>query len=335
MGQQTQQEFNAASKAGIAFIEYIQNNWMDKSLWQSWSAHGRSRAAAILSIPIKSVIPTTNHLESFNGILKHKHIARWQRGGKQVWFDFLIFLLTTQILPSIFRQRRAEIAYKTWLSQRFKSDAGGIDLTGRRPDNSTETMSPSSRRIPVAWWTTVFAKKYADEAQYIFKNGRITGVYWLDAYTLTGRISSSRADIQQPNHQQYILCISLLGWATCECQSFQQGNGACKHLHSLRLLIPSLSCPYSFRYPATELEARKLYESLFSQQPAFPPLPPTSFDLNNLKRVPEVLEHVVVEQSDEEASTDGIGGVRPPDDSDGDSDLSHNSNVRYVLARVY
>jgi hypothetical protein len=264
-------------------------------------------------------------LESFNGILKHKYIARWQRGGKRVRFNFLILLLVTQIILSIFQQRAAKIAYKNWLSQRFKSNAAGIDLT---EPHMTETIhsESSSQRTPVAWWPEVFAKKYKDEAEYIYKNGRITRIYWLDGYTLAGQISSSSADIQQPDHLQYTVNISLLGWATCQCQSFQKGGRACKHLHALRLLIPSLNCPYSFRYPTTELEATKIHKSLFCAQPVLPPLPPMNSDILKLKHVSEVIEQVVepCDNGDEGTNgldgTDSLGGATQSDNSDTSSD---------------
>jgi len=49
---------------------------MSHALWQSWSQQGRKQVSNIVGIPIEGVIPITNHLESFNGILKGKHITR-------------------------------------------------------------------------------------------------------------------------------------------------------------------------------------------------------------------------------------------------------------------
>jgi hypothetical protein len=88
-----QSEFWIAGRAGITFLDYLQNTWMSSALWLSWSLQGHLQAAALLGVPVDSVIPTTNHLESFNGILKNTYIKRWQRGRKQVRYDLLIFLL--------------------------------------------------------------------------------------------------------------------------------------------------------------------------------------------------------------------------------------------------
>lgn len=101
---------------------------MPQSLWVSWSQKGCVEAASRLGITVEGVIPTTNHLEAFNGVLKHKHIRRWQKGGRRVRFDMLIFLLIMHILPGIYQQRDTEREYYTWLADRFRKQSGGVDL---------------------------------------------------------------------------------------------------------------------------------------------------------------------------------------------------------------
>jgi hypothetical protein len=220
--------------------------------------------------------------------------------------------------------------YNLWLLQRFKANAGGKDLLALRTDRTAVACTPS-QRIPVAWWTEAFEKNYKNEAEYIFGHGRITSLCWLDGYTITAKVSSSQADIQQPDQQQldqhYITCISILGWAACECQSFQQVNGACKHLYALRLLIPSLGCPYSFRYPNTEPEAIKIYETLFGTKPVLPPLPPTISDINHLGHISEILEQVAEPCED----TDRIGDSG----SDSHSDSSIDSSVSLKSQNIF
>jgi hypothetical protein len=118
----------AAAKAGLSYLDYLGDTWMHESLWQSWSQKGRTVASIILKIPIEGVLPTTNHLESFNGLLKRKYIPRWQRSGSRLRFDFLIHILITQILPDIFASRLAHRNYHIWLTSRFADHAGGADL---------------------------------------------------------------------------------------------------------------------------------------------------------------------------------------------------------------
>jgi len=73
--------------AGLRFLEYLQVNWLDETLWFSWSQHGQNIAASQLKQPVEGVIPTTNHLKFFNAILKQKYITQWQNAGN--WLRFI------------------------------------------------------------------------------------------------------------------------------------------------------------------------------------------------------------------------------------------------------
>ncbi|RDX39548.1 hypothetical protein OH76DRAFT_1302925, partial [Lentinus brumalis] len=66
---------DAALAAGaLEHLTYLTGYWMSESLWQSWSAYGRRVAAERLGFEVSMVLTTTNHLESFNGVLKRKHL---------------------------------------------------------------------------------------------------------------------------------------------------------------------------------------------------------------------------------------------------------------------
>ncbi|KAF8510446.1 hypothetical protein JB92DRAFT_3144395 [Gautieria morchelliformis] len=258
--------FVVAARAGIRYLDYLTDTWMSHALWQSWSARGRQQASVLLDTPVEGVLPTTNHLESFNGILKRKHIARWQRGGKRVRFDLLIYLLTTQILPGIFKQRDAELDYTGWLSERFRAQAGGADLARSHKPMLSPTLMAT--KTPLGWWTPALEAKHLEEASHIANNGRISGFQWPDRYTIACTVASSTADIRLPGHQKYVVHLNVFSWSSCTCPSFQGHNGACKHLYVVRLLVPKLGCPLSFRYPDTEAEAREIHTSLFAAQPS-------------------------------------------------------------------
>ncbi|KAJ3884267.1 hypothetical protein GG344DRAFT_33122, partial [Lentinula edodes] len=94
-----------ASKGGILHLDYIDRYWMPVPMWQSWSESGRIAASTLLKVPVEDVIPTTNHLESFNAILKRKYIRSWLHSGYRLHFDVLIILLVTRILPDLFACR--------------------------------------------------------------------------------------------------------------------------------------------------------------------------------------------------------------------------------------
>ena len=117
---------------------------MLESLWQSWSQKGCSVASTILKIPIEGVLPTINHLDLFNLVLKQKHIPRWQRSGSCLHFDFLIQILINNILPDIFATHISIKAYQAWLTERFEKLAGGVDLV--------DSKTRSSKQGVVCWW---------------------------------------------------------------------------------------------------------------------------------------------------------------------------------------
>ncbi|EKM49404.1 uncharacterized protein PHACADRAFT_167239 [Phanerochaete carnosa HHB-10118-sp] len=55
-------------------LDYLQNYRGREALWQSWSDFGRCVAAVHLECAVEEVLPTTNYLESFNGVFKRKHL---------------------------------------------------------------------------------------------------------------------------------------------------------------------------------------------------------------------------------------------------------------------
>jgi hypothetical protein len=139
-----------AGKAGIKYVEYLVGVWMPKSLWDSWSEEGRIGAAKILGVNVDSVLSTTNHLESFNGVLKRKHVAQLQRSGKRLRFDVLIFRLVLHVLPNIYAQFRLLQSFKTWKEDRFSGAAGKEGVSCQVRPKVVQT-GPS--HLTVAWYS--------------------------------------------------------------------------------------------------------------------------------------------------------------------------------------
>lgn len=75
---------------------------MQELLWQSWAKAGQIVAAILLKRDINKVALTTNHLESFNRVLKKTHLENVQKGGQQLCLDVLIRTLVFRVLPAIF-----------------------------------------------------------------------------------------------------------------------------------------------------------------------------------------------------------------------------------------
>jgi hypothetical protein len=211
---------------------------MPESLWQGWSRKGRTVAAALLKIPIEGVLPTTNHLESFNCLLKRKYLPRWQRSGVRIRFDFLIHILVSRILPEIYSLRRSQSEYLSWLSHRFHEGAGGVDLV--KQASRVNGNPDSERRVHTGagiYWFE--ADKTRDgEAIIIVNFGRISDVQpspLLDHVEAT--CASTSANLADPSHVKYKLSMHRSGRASCTCLDFKIRGGACKHLRALRLVV--------------------------------------------------------------------------------------------------
>ena len=145
----TNPKSESSGRAGLKYTEYLEATWMAESLWNSWSEEGRSRAAAVLGVDIGDVLPTTNHLESFNGVLKRKHIGQWQHSGRKLRFDVLVFRLILYIMPNIYAQFRLAHSFMTWKKERFASiaDARGISRQLRAVGNTVQ-VPPGA----IAWY---------------------------------------------------------------------------------------------------------------------------------------------------------------------------------------
>lgn len=262
---------SAAAKAGLAYLDYLTTFWLPESLWKSWSYFGRIQAARILEIPVGAVASTTNHLEAFNAILKHKYITDHQRGGKRLRFDLLMFLLVTQILPAIFERRKAEESFYDWLSSRFARYGQGN--LSRAPEKKLQVL----QKFEFAWWTSEARLRTQEEVQYIIGQKRIANYSWLGPYQLAATCASSVEDIRLLSHKRYTMIVNCYGWARCSCPAFEKRGFACKHLWAFRTVITRMQTQYTFIFPESFEEAQQIYSSLFipkiptDLQPTEPP----------------------------------------------------------------
>ncbi len=121
-----------AAAGGEKHLSYLLQHWMPIPIWSGWSQYGRSHASQLLGVDLEGILPTTNHLESFNAILKRVHLPRWLHSGHRLRFDsFIHFTYITRILPDIYSQRRARQNYNEWLKHRFSHLPGGSSLFRR------------------------------------------------------------------------------------------------------------------------------------------------------------------------------------------------------------
>lgn len=92
------------AQGALSFLTYLRDYLKEESFWRSWSAASGIEAATRLNIPISSVIRTTNHLESFNGRLKHKYFAAYQKSGRLPRIDVYVLTLVKNVIPYLFEE---------------------------------------------------------------------------------------------------------------------------------------------------------------------------------------------------------------------------------------
>lgn len=318
------------SKAAIAYLEYLTTTWMPEPLWQSWSHKGRSVASVILRIPVEGVLPTTNHLESFNSLLKRKYIPQWQCSRARLRFDFLINILITHILPDIFANRRAHQQYLNWLTTRFSAYTGGMKLPTTLDSNRAQTVSG------ICWWGA--DQQRDSDASALLRRGCLGVIAQnssSDQYETTCSSSSQAGAVYQ-------LELHRRGCGRCTCPDFSQRGGACKHLRAFRSVIDDwiqrgLTSP--FFYPNSLSAAKQLQDPPPEQDPSFGA--PTLASSAGSSKVNSLLElQMLVAQSGEladdivDSDTDCAQSFVSSDDSLSSSFYNEESRIPQDVCRI-
>ncbi|KAJ3819621.1 hypothetical protein F5880DRAFT_1489367 [Lentinula raphanica] len=269
-------EGKRSAEAGIEHLRYLEEFWMKLSLWQSWSEWGRLAAAAAIKIPVEGIIPTTNHLESFNMVLKKKYIQQHLHSGHRLRFDLLIILLVTDILPKVYSRRRAIREHTSWLDARFFEGAGAQNLSELQRKLAASRQEQARILRNVCWWDINIGQD--ERAREILQVQRIHAIdnTQQSLCTFVARCKSSQPNIE------YHLSLSQTGAGSCTCPKFYNDGGACKHLRAFRFIIDGWIsrglCP-PFEYPSSLSLAQNLQASTsghtLSGVANLPDLPPS------------------------------------------------------------
>ncbi|KAK0231641.1 hypothetical protein EDD85DRAFT_793307 [Armillaria nabsnona] len=200
-------------------------------LWQSWRNHnfGRHVVAKILKCPVDGILWTTNHFESFNGLLKNKHLCRWQKGGHQLCVDVLIRALAMTILPSIFEQRCM------WVDERARLDRMICAL----PDGARmlEGRQAASQSTLYCYLEEDALRDAA--AKTLVDNRQIGMPVWNEGEnSLRMECYSSMAFEGETNPIKYWLWLGFDGGAQCSCRLPDTGRGL---QTSSRISLPNIA----------------------------------------------------------------------------------------------
>jgi hypothetical protein len=314
----------------IAHVDYLNDYWTSDNLWKSWSDFGRKVAASLLGCEMDGVIPTTNHLESFNGVLKRKHLRRWQNGGRRIRVDVLIQVLVIHILPSIFQERRLYREQEQRIADQVRQLPGGAKLAknqaGRQIIPKIAYLVPDDQRTERA--LALLAANQIGVPDFV----AATNTFVFACY------SSEALEIDtQP--VQYKISMGLDGVVTCTCPDFDKHGGACKHirggllfLDKLRahgLNIPMIPIPMSLTDAHALQTKTAIHRAEDSAASMDRPTVPAAAAISDL------LQEQVPEQADDEETTHSPKDTDETDDeTDIDTDVSSDDDDDDPLERV-
>ncbi|KAF9002405.1 hypothetical protein BDZ89DRAFT_1243249 [Hymenopellis radicata] len=286
--------------SGLVHLDYLENYWLQsQGLWESWAEFGRHRAASVLCCSPDKVVITTNHLESFNNVLKNHHIRRKQRGGRRLRLDVLIK----------FVQRRMERAerqrYKAWVL----SLPGGDQLWQEK-----QTGRPSNQPLMFL----------------VVDEGRDSAPTLLPGDTgLSFTCYSSVATELDEEPVIYTILLSFNGLGSCSCPDFSYRGGACKHIRAALIIIDQLRAKRGIQIPAiclpsTEVDARRLHSNLVLQGIQLgdnQPIAASAHRLTDILGGPK-LDGVGIEIEAEQDEIDGSEEESECEDDNDDDELS-------------
>lgn len=218
-------EADRASNAGLEFIAYLRMTWLSYPLWYGWSRKGRLDAASRMGVMVDTVLSTTNHLESFNGVLKRRYIPQWQHSGRRLRLDVLLVCMSVDVMPRIFARRRVLVKYETWKKGRF-----GAALKGPTVQHPSDILQ--GLVAPLTWYEV--DDRRDKEAEVLYSMKYLSPMSSRRPYELWATCQSSRAWLGSPTASHYWLTAHPSGVATCTCKDWLTRGGACKHLRAFR-----------------------------------------------------------------------------------------------------
>jgi hypothetical protein len=101
----TSTRIRRVTQGALDYCDYMLRIWLQPNLFMAWSYTGRKEAAHLLQMPLSSILNTTNHLESFNNVLKNSLLIGYKKNGHRLRLDIFVCLLIHRIIPEIFRTR--------------------------------------------------------------------------------------------------------------------------------------------------------------------------------------------------------------------------------------
>ncbi|KAF7361089.1 hypothetical protein MSAN_01140100 [Mycena sanguinolenta] len=266
----------------------------------------------MLGIPVEGVIPTTNHLESFNGVLKGTHLRRWRKGGRRIRVDVLIHALTIYILPSIFKERRMISEQATRIAALVRLLPGGAALLDHTQDPKPVPTVPKVAYL-------VLDEKRDERARELLYHRQISTPTVLPGnvgLTLTSYSSRALSIDVQPT--TYTIRLGFNGVVCCDCPDFEEQGGACKHIRGALMIVNDM------RRNGTPIPDIPIPRSLADAQS----LQSTMLTIKIRRPTVKAAEEIqAILQKDEACDVDGGEGGDEDDSSDEDDSASVSTDA--------
>ncbi|KAF9030850.1 hypothetical protein BDZ89DRAFT_1112078 [Hymenopellis radicata] len=293
--------------SGLVHLDYLENYWLQsQELWESWAEFGRHRAASVLCCSPDKVVITTNHLESFNNVLKNQSYppktARW---------------------PSL-----ANLINGGWNGQSgsaikrgFYHWPGGDQLWQEK-----QTGRPSNQ--PLMFLAVDEGRDKL--ARELVLHKQISAPTLLPGETgLSFTCYSSVATELDEEPVIYTILLSFNGLGSCSCPDFSYRGGACKHIRAALIIIDQLRAERGIQIPAiclpsTEVDARRLHSNLVLQGVQLgdnQPIAASAHRLTDILGGPK-LDGVGIEIETEQDEIDGSEEESECEDDNDDDELS-------------
>ncbi|KAJ6573241.1 hypothetical protein B0H10DRAFT_2349038 [Mycena sp. CBHHK59/15] len=312
-------EHPRAARKATEHINYLDSYWTTDNLWPSWSDYGRTVLASMLGAAVDGVIPTTNHLESFNRVFKRIHLLR---------VDVLIHAIVVYILPSIFEERRVNQEQASRIATLIRLLPGGAALLEQKRGPKAPPPVPKiAYLVPDA--------DRDERARDLVANRQISAPTLLPANAgLTVTSYSSRALSIETTPTIYTIQIGFNGAVTCKCADFQERGGACKHIRGALIILDDLrrrgiNIPH-IPIPLSLADAQALQVTMLAST-----VPPKKADLPT-SRAAEKIEDILRDETalddslqveDKLDSEDDDASVATDESSDSDSDSDEEDAV--------
>ncbi|KAJ7033561.1 hypothetical protein C8F04DRAFT_1260815 [Mycena alexandri] len=292
------------ARKAMELINYLDTYWTTDNLWKSWSDYGRTVLSSLLNRPAEGVTPTTNHLESFNRVLKRVHLRRWQNGGRRIRVDILIHALsncgTYQVTPRVLLEQKglpkaaAMVPKIAYLVADPEHESRGRELLENR-QMSSPVMLPGNVGLTLTCYSA--------------------GALSIDT-----------------NPTIYTIRLGFNGVVSCQCRDFMERGGACKHIRGALIMLDDL------RRQGTNVPPVPIPRSLVDAQTLQAAavltitIPPSKADLPT-SRAAEKLDEVLKEddtcfevESDTDGDDDGDNNSSVATDASSDSDSDSESD---------